>query len=142
MTPAQARVLARLESGEVIYAWNSVSRATAFALVRQGRAEWAVEPYTSSRRAARPGSRIRYQLEWGIRATVIRWHLDPVVTAIAVYGGYVASVWWRGDGEAAWCVHASVAELPAASGPARDMDDARQQAETALRLLARKNAPA
>jgi hypothetical protein len=64
----QQAVLARLAAGETIYAWNGVSQTTAYALVRLGKAEWAVEPHVVRVHANARGSRTRHQLEWGLRA--------------------------------------------------------------------------
>lgn len=68
VSAAQRRVLARLAAGEVIYAWNGVSRVTAFALVRDGQAAWAVEPHVVLVRSDKPGAKTRHQLEWGLKA--------------------------------------------------------------------------
>lgn len=66
LSAAQQAVLARLQDGETICAYNGVSRATAFALVRLGKAEWAVPPHQVRVRTS--GYRSRYQLEWGLKA--------------------------------------------------------------------------
>jgi hypothetical protein len=138
-TPAQARVISRLNAGEVICAYSGVSRTTAFALVNTGLAEWETRPYTSSRRH-RAGGRTRYQLEWGIRAPAIHWGLDPTVAERARYGQFAADLWATCEGdEGAWAVfelgHPDTMTEPTAQGKASSYKAAKQQAETALRRL-------
>jgi hypothetical protein len=138
MTPAQARVLARLDTGETVCAYTGVSRATAFALVRLGLAEWAVEPHMSG--GTRLNGRIRPQLEWGIRARTICWDLDGTVAERARLGRYMAELWYTCDGdEGGWAVfelrRPDKVRYPVAEGKASTYEAAKEQAEAALRRL-------